>query len=386
MIEVTGLHKSFATKQGDVLAVAGVSFTVETGRFSTLVGPSGCGKTTTLRLVAGLEAPTAGEIKIGDSIVYSSAAGISVPANRRSIGMVFQSYAIWPHMTVFENVAYPLQVAGRGRSEVRARVLDALRMVDLAGFEERPAPRLSGGQQQRVALARAMVLEPDVLLLDEPLSNLDASLRMQMRDELKQLQQRIGITTLYVTHDQDEALSLSDDVAVMSGGKIIQSGPPQHVYTRPTSSFTATFIGSANLISGRRIASRGHGSEEAIAVRTSIGTVVVRSAENPAADEVQVCIRPEAIELVVDQDVIENVFQGTVVQALYLGHHLEYLLSVESEMLRVSARPNVRLAEGTAVRLRLPPEACVLIESASEGGPHVAGDGNDLSKVGSEKA
>ncbi|HUK40295.1 MAG TPA: ABC transporter ATP-binding protein, partial [Candidatus Acidoferrales bacterium] len=235
MLTVRNLQKNFVADNGSIQAVDSVSFNVPAGEFYTLLGPSGCGKTTTLQCIAGLEMPDAGEITLDDRLVFSRSANTVVPAHRRDIGMVFQSYAIWPHMTVFENVAFPLLHGRRRvpRSVVHERVMKALQLVQLSGLENRPAPFLSGGQQQRVALARAIVGEPKVLLLDEPLSNLDAKLREEMRFELRDLVLRLHTTTLYVTHDQIEALSMSDHIAVMNSGKIVQEGTPREIYLTP---------------------------------------------------------------------------------------------------------------------------------------------------------
>src|SRR5438876_8807945 len=244
MLQVTMLRKTFTTERGGVRAVEDVSFTVEEGRFFTLLGPSGCGKTTTLRCVAGLERPEAGTIRLDDAVL--SGPGRFMPTYARDIGMVFQSYAIWPHMTVFDNVAFPLRVARTRPTllEIRQRVSQALATVRLEGLQDRAATKLSGGQQQRLALARALVREPKLLLLDEPLSNLDAKLREQMRMELRQLQRTLRLTTLYVTHDQVEALAMSNVVAVMHQGRIMQTGAPREIYERPANRFVAEFIGS----------------------------------------------------------------------------------------------------------------------------------------------
>jgi iron(III) transport system ATP-binding protein len=236
---------------GDVVAVDRVNLSIERGEFVTLLGPSGCGKTTTLRMVAGLEQNTAGRISIGDRVVSDAAAGFFVPPDHRQLGMVFQSYAIWPHMTVFDNVAYPLRIRRRSRAEISDRVRAVLRLVEMESFADRPAPALSGGQQQRVAIARALVFEPEVLLLDEPLSNLDARLRTQMGDEFRALQKRLGITSLYVTHDQEEAMALSDRVVVMESGRILQVGAPEEIYQRPASRAVAAFFGSPNLLDAK---------------------------------------------------------------------------------------------------------------------------------------
>lgn len=233
---------------GEFAAVTGLDLRVSEGEFVTLLGPSGCGKTTTLRMVAGLEQNSGGRISIGNEIVSDAARGIFVPSEHRRLGMVFQSYAIWPHMTVFENVAYPLRVRRRSNEEITAAVAKTLRLVEMEGFAERPAPALSGGQQQRVAIARALVFEPKVLLLDEPLSNLDAKLRLQMGDEFRTIQKRLGMTTLYVTHDQSEAMALSDRVVVMDRGRIQQAGTPEDIYRFPANRTVAGFFGTPNLL------------------------------------------------------------------------------------------------------------------------------------------
>src|SRR3954470_4717153 len=233
---------------GALKAVDAVDLSVEHGEFVTLLGPSGCGKTTTLRMVAGLEQNDTGSIVIGGRVVSDAVAGLFVPPDQRKLGMVFQSYAIWPHMTVFDNVAYPLSVRHVAKAEIKARVMRALQLVEMEAYAERPAPALSGGQQQRVAIARPLVFEPEVLLLDEPLSNLDARLRAQMGDEFRALQRRLKITTLYVTHDQEEAMALSDRAVVMDRGRALQVGAPEDVYRRPNSETVAAFFGAPNLL------------------------------------------------------------------------------------------------------------------------------------------
>ncbi len=246
-VAIEGVTRRF----GEVTAVDAVSLAIEPGEFVTLLGPSGCGKTTTLRMVAGLDRNDAGRILIGDRVVSDPAAGVFVPPERRQLGMVFQSYAIWPHMTVYDNVAYPLKVRRMPSAQVREKVMAALRLVEMEPYATRPAPQLSGGQQQRVAIARAMVFEPQVLLLDEPLSNLDAKLRTQMGEEFRALQHRLRITCLYVTHDQEEAMALSDRIVVMQRGRILQVGDPEHIYHRPASREVAAFFGSPNLLEAR---------------------------------------------------------------------------------------------------------------------------------------
>src|SRR5436189_2370584 len=267
-IEVANLEIHY----GDVPAVRGVSFDVAPGEQLTLLGPSGCGKTTTLRAIAGLEQPTAGEIRIGGGPVYSSARRVNIPAEKRGLSMVFQSYAIWPHMTVFENVAYGLRVRRTNAAELAEKVHQALDMVQMRSFAARKAAQLSGGQQQRVALARAFVFQPSVLLFDEPLSNLDAKLRADMRIELRELQHRLGITSVYVTHDLEEALAMSDHIVVMRDGLIAQVGSPNEIYNLPRNAFVADFIGSANLIRGRNRTDLA--IDDVVALETPAGHIV----------------------------------------------------------------------------------------------------------------
>jgi len=243
MLTLSELRMDYPLGYGTVAALQGISLEVAAGEFFTLLGPSGCGKTTVLRSIAGLETPTGGAIRIAGDTVFSAEQGINVPPNRRDISMVFQSYAIWPHMTVGANVAFPLEGTRLSRAERNAEVQRALDLVGLGGHAERPAPLLSGGQQQRVALARAFVKNAKLLLLDEPLSNLDAKLREQMRDELRDLQKRVGTTTVYVTHDQDEALAMSDRIAMMRDGRVVEIGSPEDLYLRPRKRFTAEFLG-----------------------------------------------------------------------------------------------------------------------------------------------
>ena len=259
MINIRGLEKSFRTRQGRVDALRSINLEVGEGEFCVLLGPSGCGKTTTLRCVAGLERPDNGEIEIAGELVNSATRRIYIPTERRDLGMVFQSYAIWPHMNVFQNVAFPLTQGHKrfAKTDVANKVRTALKRVQLDGLEDRPATDLSGGQQQRVAMARAMVTEPKILLMDEPLSNLDARLREQMRVELRKITKSIGVTTLYVTHDQAEALSLGDRVCVMNAGEILQIASPTEVYARPANLFVAQFVGEMNFFDGK-VAGAGH--------------------------------------------------------------------------------------------------------------------------------
>ncbi len=360
MLAVQDLRLSYQTDQGSVEAVRGVSFTVERGNFYTLLGPSGCGKTSTLRCIAGLETPSSGQIEIGDQVVYSSASRTVVPPHRRDIGMVFQSYAIWPHMSVYDNVAFPL-IHGQkkqSRKDVRERVMRALSLVQLESLAHRPAPHLSGGQQQRVALARAIANEPTVLLLDEPLSNLDARLREDMRHEIKSLVKRLGTTTLYVTHDQLEALSMSDTVALLKDGSIIQSGEPREVYLNPADTFAANFLGRTNLLEGTVAAGR---------VETRWGSLVCALPEW-AVDGTQVTLgfRPESVELSAKRPAErDNVLSGTLASATYAGDTVEYHVDIDGHVLRVKGHPFERIEEGWPVYLRVPAERCYVLDAMS---------------------
>ena len=265
--------EDLSIRYGQVTAVGGISFSAASGQQLTLLGPSGCGKTSTLRAVAGLERPTSGAIRIGGKTVYDSGKNVNVPAEQRGMSMVFQSYAIWPHMTVFENVAYGLRVRKVGGSELKEKVQHALELVKMDSYADRNASQLSGGQQQRVALARACAFSPTVLLFDEPLSNLDAKLRSEMRIELRELQRRLAVTSLYVTHDLEEALAMSDQIVVMRDGAIEQSGTPSEIYSYPRTAFVADFVGSANLVTGTVIAAGT--DENRVAIRTEDGAVLV---------------------------------------------------------------------------------------------------------------
>lgn len=283
MVEIQDLSLSYPGAAQP--SICGVDLTVPAGEFLTLLGPSGCGKTSTLRSIAGLETPTGGAIRIGDQTVFDTARRINVPTQQRDIAMVFQSYAVWPHMTVGENVAFPLEVAGLARDKVRERVAEALTLVGLQDLAQRAATRLSGGQQQRVAIARALVRGASVMLLDEPLSNLDAKLREQMRIELRQLLKRVNMTSVYVTHDQEEALMLSDRIALMRAGRLVEVGAPQQLYLRPSTVFGATFLGAAEILPVT-------GRASARVCSTPVGEFEVELACDGAS---HLGIRPEAI-------------------------------------------------------------------------------------------
>lgn len=368
MLRLTELVKSFSTSRGEkrrrVLAVDDVSLEVEEGELFTLLGPSGCGKTTTLRCIAGLESPDSGEIAVADRVFFSSTQGIRVPANERGLGMVFQSYAIWPHMNVFKNVAFPLHVLPRrrrpSRKVIAERVERTLTVVQLDHLASRPATDLSGGQQQRLALARALVMQPPLMLLDEPLSNLDAKLREDMRFELKRLQRDLGITGVYVTHDQVEALAMSSRIAVMRDGKIEQVGAPREVYEQPASRFVADFIGTSNFIDGSVEAREG----SVYTVRTEDGELRVRSdAEFAIGAHVIVAARPEHIEITPETNgaVGPNHWNGRVEARAFLGEVVDHVVSVGSREIRARCNSKISIPAPTAVAVTFHEEAFSLI-------------------------
>jgi iron(III) transport system ATP-binding protein len=367
MIRIRDLNLTYRSATAEHHAVRGVSLEVERGQFYTLLGPSGCGKTTTLRCVAGLEEPDSGEIEIGDELVCSSAADVWTDPFNRDIGMVFQSYAIWPHMTVFDNVVFPLRQMkpAPSRAEMQSRVMRALALVKLDELADRPAPFLSGGQQQRLALARALVREPQVLLLDEPLSNLDAKLRDEMRGELRDLVKALDVTTLFVTHEQIEALTMSDRIGVMKDGVIVQEGTPAEIYGKPTHAFVADFIGRTNFLKGR-VSTAARGADGLVTVDTSIGVLRTRiTAESHSSNDVLVVVRPESIAVHVNggadgqADGDANVVEGTVAGLVFLGNIVDCAVTVAGQPLQVQLVPPVFLKTGDRVTLRLPPDACV---------------------------
>jgi len=361
MIKIQNLHMYYQTDQGRVHAVRGIDVDVKPGQFYTLLGPSGCGKTTTLRSVAGLETPAEGEIFVGEDLVFSSSKKISIPPYRRDIGMVFQSYAIWPHLNVFENVAFPLREMKRklGQAEIRKKVTAALGLVQLDGLADRPAPFLSGGQQQRLALARALVKEPRVLLLDEPLSNLDAKLREETRLELRELVKRLKITTLYVTHDQLEALTMSDMVTVMDQGRIAQSGTPMEIYQAPQERFVANFIGLTNFLEGKvECAAAGNARLGVVATASGRLRCVLPDGLAPG-ENVLIIVRPEDINVISKPTVPqENVLNGKVEAVIFMGDSLECQLSVGSQRLRAKVHPASGLQQGQSVMLQFAAERC----------------------------
>ena len=356
-VTITGLTKRF----GDVAAVHGLDLAVRPGELVSLLGPSGCGKTTTLRLVAGFLVPEAGQIQVGDRVLSSPTT--VVPPERRRMAMIFQSYALWPHMTVARNVAYGLRFAGVPRAERERKVEAMLKVVQLAGYGGRYPGELSGGQQQRVAVARALVVEPEILLLDEPLSNLDASLREEMRFEIRRLHERFGITTLYVTHDQAEAMVISDRVAVLRDGRVDQVGAPADLFERPRTRFVAEFIGKTNLVDavadGGDIVTRG-----ALRLRVAADGLVPRAPAVVSIRPHQITLGPLAWAAAAPGDV--NVMVGIVVRASYLGEAVDYQISLEgSDVIWLVIGPSpAHVQPGEAVSVRVPRGACVLLPAA----------------------
>jgi len=340
-------------RYGEATAVNGVSFTVGQGEHLTLLGPSGCGKTTTLRAIAGLEQPASGSITIDGRSMFDGAKRINVPTEDRGVSMVFQSYAVWPHMTVFDNVAYGLRVRKQDKGEIKANVERALDLVQMRHLADRGASKLSGGQQQRVALARAVAFSPTVVLFDEPLSNLDAKLRAEMRVELRELQRRLGITAVYVTHDQEEALAISDRVVVMNVGVIEQIGTPEEIYNRPKSHFVADFVGSANIIKGKLTGPGTFATEGGVPLR-------VTAPHAPSGAETEVALRTAYIGVAANPG--DNQVAGTVHQRLFHGDFVQYIVDTPLGRLIVRRPPTNLLAEGAQVTLSFAPEHCVLLQ------------------------
>jgi iron(III) transport system ATP-binding protein len=353
-VAVEGLTKSF----GKHRALDDVTFTVHEGEFFTLLGPSGCGKSTTLMSIAGFQAPDGGRIRVGGQTFFDHDAAVSVAAEHRNLGIVFQSHAVWPHMTVLENVAFPLRVRKAGRAERRRRVVEALELVEMSEYVDRYPHELSGGQQQRVALARALVYSPSVLLLDEPFSNLDAKLRERARAWLKGLQRELALTTVFVTHDQDEALSMSDRLLVMRDGRPLQIDTPENVYRAPVDQFVAGFVGRCNFLTGRVVSRAG----EPTMVDTGIGRLEIPSGSWATGAEVTIAVRPESI--VVDPDPLAdhaNTFSMRVHTCAFLGDHYEYELMSGGLMLLASSSA---LVTSELVDVQLPVAACPVLDSA----------------------
>ncbi|WP_113569641.1 ABC transporter ATP-binding protein [Hyphomicrobiales bacterium] len=342
---------------GSYKAVSEVSLTIPKGEFLTLLGPSGCGKSTTLFAISGLNHATSGAIRMGNRVLFDDKTKTVVPPEQRNIGLVFQSYALWPHMSVAENLAFPLKLRKIGRAEQDKRIKEALELVEMAKFAERYPFELSGGQQQRVALARALVYRPGLLLLDEPLSNLDAKLRERARVWLRELQERLGVTTVYVTHDQAEALAVSDRIAVMDTGRIRQLGTPKEIYETPADAFVADFIGSSNFLTGT-VVDRAAGIAN---VRLEDGTMIkANTGRNGADEKVVIAVRPERLQIVGSAG--ENVVQATVQGGSYLGSVYQYELTGAGSTFRVQT---AREVADKHVFVYVPPEASTLFAAQS---------------------
>lgn len=330
-IDIRGLRKFFP---GNVAAIDGIDLIAQTGEIVSLLGPSGCGKTTTLRCIAGLETPSDGEIFFDDQRVSSSK--YCVPSEKRNIGMVFQSYALWPHKTVFRNVSYPLELKGLKEDVIQKRVMEVLEHLNLASLKDRFPAQLSGGQQQRVALARSLAPEPAVLLFDEPLSNLDAKLRERLREELRSILKEIGITSIYVTHDQAEAMAISDQIALMHEGRIVQKGGPEDLYERPVNKFVADFVGKGNFLTGKVLDSRGSACRIAL---KGLGEILC-SQQVPKSNNLLVLLRPEYLDItpcVPPEEGGDNLWQGRIVRRTYGGNCTNYVVEVGGVTVQVQS-------------------------------------------------
>lgn len=359
-IQIEGLSKHYQSEGKTVKALDNINLTIPANEIFTLLGPSGCGKTTLLRCIVGLETPDEGEIRIGGEVVWSKAKGIAVPTEKRGLGMVFQTYAIWPHMSVFDNVAYPLQIRGERKDVIREKVAKTLHFVQLEGVENRSATKLSGGQQQRVALARALVAEPKVILFDEPLSNLDAKLREETRKELKTFLGALKITGIYVTHDRVEALALSDSIAVMRAGKIVEIGSPQKIYFDADHRFVADFIGRANLIEATVQSQDG----ALTTVDSGLGAITCVHRGLALGSSATLCIRPEFIRITAqDQSTGPNVLHGHVASLEFIGEVYEAQISVGNEQLLARIDPDIKVNEGDPVTFSLDPAHCLLVSA-----------------------
>jgi iron(III) transport system ATP-binding protein len=352
-IDVRGLVKTF----GDQRALDSIAFTVADGELFTLLGPSGCGKSTTLMSVAGFVTPERGRIAVGGELFLDLSERVNVPAERRNLGIVFQSYAVWPHMTVFDNLAFPLKLRKVGRRELAARVREVLGLVDMAPYEKRYPHQLSGGQQQRVALGRALVYSPSVLLLDEPFSNLDAKLRERARTWVKDLQTSLGLTTIFVTHDQDEALSMSDRILVMDRGVVQQLGTPEDVYRRPANRFVAEFVGRVNLIEGDVVA----WEDGVVSVAIEGGRELRANVpEAPKPGRLTLAVRPEALVVAPADSSLNgsNTIEASVHAVAFLGDH--YQVELEAGSLALLAQGS-RATPGERVKVHIPADACTVV-------------------------
>ncbi|SAK80546.1 sugar ABC transporter protein [Caballeronia glebae] len=367
MLNVQGLNTEYVDGNNvRVRATRDVSFDVPEGKLFTLLGPSGCGKTTTLRSIAGLERPVGGSISVNGVTVFSARDETFVPPNRRKFRMVFQSYAIWPHMTVFRNASFPLEVGEKkySKREIEEKVMRVLTAVGLDHVAHREATRMSGGQQQRLALARALVMEPKLLLLDEPLSNLDAKLRDKMRFELKRMQRELRITTIYVTHDQEEALALSHEIAVMKDGQIVQKAAPRAIYDLPNSRFVADFVGTTNFIDGR--VRDCEGDEGNVLIESSIGPIAVANAVScRPGDEVAISVRPENVMVHESLDGVgaRNVYTGTVAAKVFLGETLDFQIRVGEQIVLARVHPSHKTPVGETIHFSIDPASCIALAS-----------------------
>ncbi|MGE3619757.1 MAG: ABC transporter ATP-binding protein [Acidimicrobiia bacterium] len=376
-ISIRGLSKSF----GATTAIDDLDLDIPRGQFLVLLGPSGCGKTTTMRCIVGLEDGDAGRITVDDRVVFDAERRVNVAPNKRNMGMVFQSYALWPHKSVFGNVAFPLQMQKAKRGEIRDRTLEVLEMVGLGGFHKRSIATLSGGQMQRVALARSLVTNPTILLLDEPLSNLDAKLRVHLRHELKEIQERVGVTTVYVTHDQEEALGLADRILVLDRGVIAQDGAPEDLYQRPSSAYVADFLGMSNQFAGR-IVQAGTPPLPSTAVLEGSG-LEVRGADRRggtgdagSGDDVTICLRPESVAVhppgsprLMATDGA-NRFDGTVLSAQYQGSHIRYHVEVDGGPALFADGPvhaDERVGRGEPCVVTIPADGVLLLDPRPAG-------------------
>lgn len=352
VLKVENLSKRF----GQVQAIADISFEVQDGEVLSLLGPSGCGKTTTLRCLAGFEMPDSGKIYLGTREIST------LTPEQRGIGMVFQNYALWPHMTVYGNLAFGLQIRKIGREEIDKRIKTVLNLVRLSGYEDRYPRQLSGGQQQRIAMARALVIEPDIMLLDEPLSNLDAQLREEMRFEFIELQRKLGITAIYVTHDQAEAMVISDKIIILNQGKVVQMGTPQEIYTNPQNRFVAGFIAVTSFIEGTV---NTLDKEDQVFIKTD-DNILIKGFKSglQVGDKVSIALRINAIRFIAEdreQKDRTNIFEGKILQASYLGDIVDYRIKIGKWLVRTDSSAKINYQVGDQVRVYLPPEELIII-------------------------
>ena len=356
-IRVRDLTKGF----GDVVAISGISFDAPKGSFVTILGPSGCGKTTILRCIAGVEEPDNGTIEIDGRMVFSSDSKLSIPSENRSIGMVFQSYALWPHMNVFENVAYPLKVRRTPKNEIKQRVVEVLGLLEISSLQDRTPSALSGGQQQRVALARALVYNPEILLLDEPLSNLDDQLRQSVRDDLKEIQRRIGVTTIYVTHDRVEALSLSDKIILLSKGKLMAEGKPRELIEKPPNSYVASFLGGMLVLDGKISSVNG----KSTTVQTKFGPIDCSLGDLSLniSDSIKLCIKSSMLSIVEEVLGEKNIIPGVIRGLTIDTDRVWYRISFDEQTIMVLKTSNGSQGVGDPVYLRVPESAVYLVHS-----------------------